>query len=360
MNNLEVIWFVSWAILLGYHLLVFRIRNKRSHATDRAELPGVSIIIAVKNGSDMLIENLKYILSQDYPLFEIIVIDDHSDTGEKDKLTDAISKKTNVFLHHSDRAMGKKQALALGVEKAKYKIILCTDADCRPASLEWIKNMVNHTKGQDIVIGYSPYLRTNGFLNLMIRFETVMTGIQYLSWAMIGRPYMGVGRNMLYPRDLFLRVDPYKAQQHIPYGDDDLLIQKATANADVNVSFDKESHVFSMPAKSWMEWFRQKHRHMSAGHYYTNSAWWQPGLYGMALIMHWILLPILLLATINIWLIIFLILGILVRWFTYVAWTQKLGDRDTNIGYPLLELFYTAYLAGMGLVTLLFKKKTWN
>ncbi len=345
---------------MGYHFFIFRTSNKKSSTHEWSAHPGVSIVIALKNGGDSLARHFKEFLSQEYPLYEIIIVNDHSSPEEQKKLEEIVFGFPQVSLHHSKAQPGKKQALSLGIDKAKYDLILCTDADCIPAGNGWIKSMVMHGNGDNLILGYSPYVQNTGFLNLFVRFETVMTGIQYLSWAMAGKPYMGVGRNMLYPRKLFQQEDPYKDQTHIPYGDDDLWVQHASSAGKVAVNTEKASHVFSSPATSWKEWFRQKHRHLSAAHHYQMKVWWQPGLYAMALISHWFLLPFLIVSSLDNMMPAIFVLGLAVRWDTYRRWTSRLGDRDTDIWYPLLEVGYALYLAGMGFITIVAKKQTWN
>ena len=357
---LTFLWLFSLLILMGYHFLIFRKGTKTSSTHPWPTLPGVSIVIAVKNGSESLARHFKEFLSLEYPLFEIIIVNDHSSTEEQKNLEEMVHGLSQVSLYHSTDQPGKKQALTLGINKAKYELILCTDADCRPAGKEWIENMVMHCHGDNLVLGYSPYLKGQGFLNLFVRFETVMTGIQYLSWAVIGSPYMGVGRNMLYPRKLFQQQDPYKDQKHIPYGDDDLWVQQASSKSKVVVNTEKASHVFSSPATSWKQWFKQKHRHLSAGHHYQMKAWWQPGLYAMALMSHWVLLPFLMMSSPDNMLLAGFVLGLAVRWDTYRRWTSRLGDRDTALWYPFLEVGYALYLAVMGFITIVAKKQTWN
>jgi hypothetical protein len=188
----------------------------------------------------------------------------------------------------------------------------------------------------------------------------MMTAIQYFSWAMMGKAYMGVGRNMLYPRQLFEDVNPFKDHREILYGDDDLWIQQAARVSKVNANLDKDSFVLSDPPITWRHWFSQKHRHLSAGHHYTMSRWWQPGIYGIALIIHWFTLPLLSKAIAQSDISFFLIAGLMIRWITYIQWTQKLGDKDIRIWYPLAEVVYAVYLAVMGIWTMAVKKKTWN
>jgi glycosyltransferase involved in cell wall biosynthesis len=356
---LTILWCFSLAILTVYNFVVFRIRMKESGIKVSEDLPGVSIVIAVKNGSAQLSHNIGSIIAQDYSLFEIIIVDDYSSADERMKLEEILKAPKKFFLFHNQEKPGKKQALRLGIENAKYPFILCTDADCRPSSDEWIKSMAAKSERSNMVLGYSPYLQQKGLLNLFLRFETVMTAIQYLSWTMLGKPYMGVGRNMLYPRNLFQHVNPYD-HSNIPYGDDDLWVQKASTMASIQVNLDRSSFVYSDPPHSWSKWLKQKHRHMSAGHHYDKKAWWRPGLFGFALFMYWFLLPFILLGTMLNWIVVLFIAGLFIRWIAYTAWTKKLGDSDTVVWYPLLELGYALYLAGMGLFTAVVKKKSWN
>jgi biofilm PGA synthesis N-glycosyltransferase PgaC len=355
--TIQVIWFLCLFVVTAYHLFVFQSKRKSDLMASTPGAPGVSVIIAVHNNSERLRENLEGIIHQHYPKFDINIVDDRSDGGERKTLEELIHAQPSVKLWTSERA-GKKQALWTGIKNAKYDVVLFTDADCTPASMEWISMMVRH--GPDIVIGYSPYLKIKGWLNRIIRFETVMTGIQYLSWAMKGRPYMSVGRNVMYPRSLFISSDPFSHHRDIPYGDDDLGLQFFSGKPAVSVCMEKNAHIISMPATSWLQWLKQKHRHLSAGHYYKTGLWWQPGLYGIALIAHWLLLAF---VADSImwwrWLPIF-VLSMLIRWFTYYRWASVLGDKDTVWWYPLLEIIYTAYLALMGSVTAIAKKKTWN
>jgi len=187
-----------------------------------------------------------------------------------------------------------------------------------------------------------------------------MTAIQYFSWAMIGRPYMGVGRNLLFSKQLFQETNPFKDHDAIPYGDDDLIVQQLSQVTEVSVSLDQNTFTYSDAPTSWPSWFKQKHRHMSAGHHYKISSWWQPGVYGMALIGHWLLVPFLWMNHLQGDLWLFLFSGWMIRWISYIQWTQKLGEKDTRIWYPLAEVMYALYLAVMGVLTIVVKKKTWN
>jgi hypothetical protein len=115
----------------------------------------------------------------------------------------------------------------MGIKTAIYETLLLTDADCVPASEHWMQLMQDgYHDDIEIVLGYGAYHKRSGLLNKLIRFETFHSALQYLSFALAGQPYMGVGRNLSYKRDVFFRNKGFSAINQIPGGDDDLFINK--------------------------------------------------------------------------------------------------------------------------------------
>ncbi|MEO6131900.1 MAG: glycosyltransferase, partial [Saprospiraceae bacterium] len=334
--TIGVIWFISVGILSLYHVLIFVPKANTGQIINDEKLPGASIIIAIRNKVSLFLPNLMEIIRQNYEDFEIIIADDHSELGERKILDQFVSSFSKVKIVKA-ALPGKKNALRTGAHAANFDILLFTDADCIPASADWIRTMVSQSTKFTIVLGYSPYLKMKGWLNALIRFETVMTGIQYMSWTMKDRPYMAVGRNVLYPQSLLMISDSYQKFGHVPYGDDDLGLQTMSKNTSVKVCIDPGAFMISMPATSWGQWLKQKHRHLSASHYYKPSLLWQPALYGVSIIIHWLFLPfIIFFFNWWLWVPVFAI-GLLIRWLNYFYWTKKLGDRDTTWKYLLLE-----------------------
>jgi hypothetical protein len=171
------------------------------------------------------------------------------------------------FLH------GKKLALTIGLKSAKYEQVLLTDADCYPADPAWIEKMVSHLTGKKkIVLGYGKYERRGGLLNLLIRYETVFTAIQYLSFAIKGQPYMGVGRNLAYKKALFFDNKGFASHYHLRSGDDDLFVNETATQENTAVELSKESFTVSQPETSLGEWFKQKKRHLSVGSHYKRGS----------------------------------------------------------------------------------------
>ncbi|MCB0615512.1 MAG: glycosyltransferase, partial [Phaeodactylibacter sp.] len=173
--------------------------------------------------------NLPFFLAQDYPEYEIIVVNDNSSDKTLEVLLDFQKKSPILRLIdiNVSTPRGKKAALSKGVNAAKFEILLLSDADCRPASPQWLDFMQAFIRDRaKIGLGYSPYFRGKGILNAFIRFETVYSAIQYLSFAFMGLPYMGVGRNLCYRKSLFRGSGGFDSHAHIASGDDDLFINQ--------------------------------------------------------------------------------------------------------------------------------------
>jgi glycosyltransferase involved in cell wall biosynthesis len=226
----------------------------------------VSVIICARNEEDNIFKNLPIILEQDYPEFEVIIVNDQS-VDDSRHIIKAYQEKYKYLKlieleRNRHRKFGKKVPLTIGIKGAKYDHLVLIDADCYPNSSAWLKQMMQHYTGQkEVVIGYGPYQKRKGFLNKIVRFDTTAIAATYLSFAISGRPYMGVGRNMSYKKARFFEVEGFKKHYHIQSGDDDLFIQDAATRKNVAVALNPESFVYSEPKEKWKEWIKQKQRH---------------------------------------------------------------------------------------------------
>src|SRR5690606_30689242 len=204
---------------------------------------------------------------------EVIVVNDNSFDESKYILEEyrrTFKQLQLVELKQEARFIpGKKFPLSIGIKTAKHEIVLLTDADCVPASEFWIDKMQQgFHDGIEIVLGYGALHKKKGFFNKMIRWETFHTALQYLSYAKAGMAYMGVGRNLSYKKSVFFRHKGFSAHNHVPGGDDDLFINKATTKKNTAIVIDKESFTLSEPATSMRQWIRQKKRHYTTSKYY--------------------------------------------------------------------------------------------
>jgi glycosyltransferase involved in cell wall biosynthesis len=247
----------------------------------------VSIIVCARDESRNLLSNLPGILAQEYPYtHELVVVNDNSYDDSAHILEQFQKEFRHInIIELTDEVKsvpGKKFPLSLGIKAAKYELLLLTDADCVPASPHWIERMQQAFTGPvELVLGYGAYRKSNGLLNKIIRFETFHTALQYLSYALAGMPYMGVGRNLSYRKELFYRNKGFTAHNKIPGGDDDLFVNQNARKGNTAVVIDPDAFTYSTPKKTWGAWYRQKIRHQGTGRFYRPSHKIWLGLYAV-------------------------------------------------------------------------------
>lgn len=259
--------------LFYYFYFFFRLAFYKKAKVYESKEP-VSVIICAKNEDDNLRVNLPLILEQEYPDYEVIVVNDRSVDDTADILREFSAKYSHLkIVEIKDdeyiKAEGKKFAMTLGIKKAQHDILLMTDADCQPTSKYWLATMKgNFSEDVDIVLGYGGYSRKKSLVNWLIRYDTFLTAMQYLSYSLAGLTYMGVGRNMAYRKHLFFDNKGFGSHNHIASGDDDLFINKVATKAKVRIEVEGDAHTVSEPKLTWGEWFHQKKRHLTTGFYY--------------------------------------------------------------------------------------------
>lgn len=246
-------------------------KGKRDFVTEQ---PPVSIIICAKDEADNLRDFLPAILNQDYPVFEVIVIND----GSTDETTDLLKEfresypnlRTTFVPVSANIISTKKLGLTLGVKAAAHEWLLFTDADCVPKDKHWIAKMArNFTDETEFVLGYGAYFDKKGFINRLITFDTLFIALQYLGMAASRKPYMGVGRNMAYRKQTFLDQKGFASTLHLKSGDDDLMVNKAANAKNTRVEISPESVTWSEPNTNYKGWFFQKERHLSVASFYS-------------------------------------------------------------------------------------------
>lgn len=289
--------FVFSAIVLLFYNLFFFYRLlffKEDKDNGRAFLPGVSVVVCARNAKQELQRLIPVLQGQDYPDYEIIVVDDRSDDPTYDYLLEAKAQGKGFKLVRinftPDHANSKKYALTMGIKAARHELLLFTDADCLPASDQWIKEMILpfKDKEKEIVLAYAPYQRLPGLLNQVIRFDTFFTAVHCFSFTLAGMPYMGVGRNLAYKQSLFFKLKGFYKHVNLTGGDDDLFVNRAANPDNTAISLTVESQTISDPKTTWKSWIRQKLRHWHIGKYYKGRDRFVLGLYGTCRILFWI------------------------------------------------------------------------
>ena len=288
--SVSIIYYILLAILilslvvqLGFYFIPYtailrRTRKiKKGNVAHTVEQPPVSVIICARNEGDNLQRFLPLVLEQNYADYEVIVVND----GSCDDTDDIIKELQKVYhnlyvtnIPQETRIIShKKLAITVGVKAAKNEILLFTDADCRPLSPDWITTMVrNFDENTEFVLGHGDYYRESGFISKMISYDTLTIAMQYMGFALLGHPYMGVGRNMAYRRSTFFRLKGFAGFLHIPSGDDDLLINAFGKKHNTRIEPSLEAKTLSLPKTTFTDWYYQKLRHLSTVDVYKSGS----------------------------------------------------------------------------------------
>lgn len=268
------LFITSFLIQMFYYLFFFLrvILHKNNDIITNSGEP-VTVVICARNEAHNLLNNLPLVLKQDYSDYEVVVVNDCSEDNTEDVLNNLKSQYKNLRSTEIKKDLkfrhGKKLALTIGLKAAKNEWVLLTDADCRPASPLWISQMQKHfISPNEIVLGYGGYERKDGLLNKLIRFDTFFIAMQYLSFALAGHPYMGVGRNLAYKRSVFFANKGFASHLKLESGDDDLFVNEVARKGNVEVELSYLAHTCSIPAMSWKAWYKQKRRHLTTGFHY--------------------------------------------------------------------------------------------
>ena len=334
------------------------------------ELPAasvpISVIISARNEAKNLTENLPAILAQNYPDFEVVVVNDCSFDSSDDILKEFKETypqlKIVTITEHDRFKTGKKFALTLGIKAAKNEHLLFTDADCVPASENWITRMAANFTGQaQIVLGYSPYKKTGNFLNPFIRFETIKTAINYLSAAINGDAYMGIGRNLAYTKTLFFSAKGFAAHMHVLSGDDDLFVNQNATAANTVIEIHPETFTYTDAKTSLTAWFRQKKRHMGVGKLYKSRHKQMLSLDALSGFLFYILLTLCLVFNFEPLLALGLFMFRLIfQLIIYSKLFKRLNGKSLVWYLPIFDMIYYIYLNTFGLIGTFIKTTQWK
>ncbi len=264
---------IAWGVQIFYYFFYFLQIHRYRKVNVKQTLDPVSVIICAKNEADNLRKNLPVVLEQEYPEFQVVVVNDGSSDDTSAVLVEMKEKYKHLYVtqieHTHAYPHAKKLAQTIGVKAARFDQMLFIDADCRPAGANWIRCMQsNFLPKKEIVLGYGAYEKEKGLVNKFIRMDTLWIAQQYFGFAIRGIPYMGVGRNLAYRRSLFFNNKGFASQLHLQSGDDDLFVNQTANNTNTAIEIDPDSITVSEPMHTMNSWLRQKRRHLTTGLFY--------------------------------------------------------------------------------------------
>lgn len=333
-------------------------------------LPDLSVVICCRNERQKIEELLNLLSLQTYKHKEIIVVDDRSGDEVYDYLLDKSLNndfrlklvRVNYTPDHIDH---KKFALTMGIKAASSQWIVLTDADCLPKDTRWLESYASLILNQpraDIILGYCGYAKTEiSALNTISRFDAFFTAVQYISAAISGKTYMGVGRNMAYKKSLFIDNNGFAEHYSITGGDDDLFINRLAGKSHVSVLLNNESFVITEPKDTFRKYIKQKIRHLHVGKYYkfrdkVSHSLFVFSLAGFYFTFIWLLFW---------WPLTFLVAGTfvirtLIQTFILIKAGRRLQEDFSWWQLILLDVYLLLHYIFIGIPALIIKKIEWK
>lgn len=362
MSVLLIAFFIQIYFYLYYYKkpISFYSNNKEQAINTHIGKPSVSVIIVAKNESENLEKNLSSILEQDYPNFEIIVVNDGS-TDESQNYLELLSKKDNrlysTFLPSSEDKEGDRRriiCLTIGIKAAKNDILLFTEAGASPSTKGWISSMVKHIHNEkEIVLGYSNLIAPNSFWGKVCRFDNLLFTLQYYSMAIIHKPFIGTYTNIAYRKELFFDNKGFSKALNFEYADEVFLNQIMTTE-NTAVALDQDSFV-KINIENYSHWKTLKRVYCRSKKYFKKQTAMRFNFETYSRYLLYVLTLLLLVYTIGNKLWIYLIGTIILFSLRNLIQTSILKKafehfniKRLNIALPFIELLQPLYLLNFG------------
>lgn len=232
----------------------------------------ISVIVPARNEEKNIAQLLTALQGQSYPahLFEVIVVDDHSDDSTAEIVRTFPAMKL-ISLQEDHINSYKKKAVETGIGQATGELIVATDADCiaGPGWLYTIAAFANEKKAA-IVAAPVRIGCNNSVLEIFQAMDFMI--LQAITGAVVHRKQLSMcnGANLAYTKEAFVKAGGFEGIDSIASGDDMLLMHKIWKQYPVGVHYLKSTDaiVTTEPQKTWKAFFAQRIRWASkAGHY---------------------------------------------------------------------------------------------
>lgn len=258
MNTIQIILLASCGLLfviqILYLFLLYKVKRIASPLTTNQSpnLPPLSVVIPTSNQDFLLKKNLPLILEQDYPDFEVVVVDDNSTDETADILQQLQARyprlRTTFVPPTSRRISHHKLALTLGIKATTNDWLVFTEADCHPATSGWLRSLAAQlsplTTNSSAVVGYTGYDRSRGLSAALRGYDTLLRGLRLLGLASHGKAHMAYGTNLLYRRDIFFGdAKGYSRHLNLERGDDDIFVNENIRPAHIRAAVSPDAVV---------------------------------------------------------------------------------------------------------------------
>lgn len=330
-------------------------------------LPSVSVVIVAHNEAEFLKKSLPYLLEQDYPDYEVVVVDYTSQDDTRFVLHVCSENYPNLkpitFSEDVNMFHGKKYPLSIGIKSATKDVILLTEPECVPNSFSWIREMVSaYGRGVDMALGYSVLQGDKSLTTALQRYEDMVFNATFIGSAMMGNPFTATGRNLSYRRDFFFRSGGFISHYSISEGADDIFVNQNADKNNTALSLSPDAAVTYNAQESFRLWHRQRIRQRSTRRYYKTCDRISLAVYPISQFVFLAALVCLFVFQLFPWQLLLAVLLLKIIWQTVCSFL--LGKRFNVSKIPFFSVFFEFYFlianTILSLFALLRKNKQWR
>ena len=311
------------------------------------DLPPVSVVLTAHNDAAWLKENLVYLLEQDYPNFEVVVVNylSSDDTEFVLKLLKDYYPHLKIvpFKEDVNLFQGKKYPLSIGIKSAANDILLLADPDCTPKNLKWLRGMVKgYGDGMQIVLGYCGLKRTKTLLGCLQQYDALAYGAQYLGSALLGRPYTASGRNLSYRRSFFFSHGAFIRHYDVADGSDDLFVYQNADRHNTAICIDADAVLTCEPKKTFSLWHQERLHRVGTRNRHTVGSRLREELPGAATLLFYATAVLLILNGSLPWVITAALVAMKLAWqiVCFAQLTRRFDGGHVYLAAPLYEIYF--------------------
>lgn len=343
-----------------------------------ARLTRISVLIPARNEAAGILGCLRSLARQTYPRdrFEVIVLDDHSTDGTAAVVEGFVAAGAEGLALRCMRIADvplpsgltayKKFAIETGIGAASGELIVTTDADCF-FDPQWLATLAAFYEEKGAKFVAAPVRieaetrpagqasrRTYSLLGIFQILDFIT--LQGITGAAVhsGFHSMCNGANLAYTRDAFYEVEGFKGIDHIPSGDDMLLMHKIYLRYPGQVFFLKNRHaiVSTSPMTRWKGFVNQRVRWASKADSYDD-----PRIFWVLLLVYLVnalFIALVAGAFFNYWWLWLVLVLLVVKTIVEYPFVRSVatffGQQRLMVYFPLLQPLHMVYTVFVGWV----------
>ena len=260
---------------LGRYGRISKYRNRKRHTPSQVD--GISVVVILGDDFHYLENTVPKIMGQQYPDFELVVVELSASPEFSDELELLKVRYPNLVSARLDPdprfRISNKMIYNVGIKTAHYNNIILTTPDAYPVSPKWLDFMARGFENSEVIVAYCGLEQMKGIGNGLMRCGRFMVSVRYLASAIAGRPYRGILQNLGFNKQLYLANRGFN-HLDMTIGEDDLFVQKIADDDNTSIIINPHAAMRQTMWGGFGAWWRSRRLLGTARRYYPRRAKW--------------------------------------------------------------------------------------